>query len=82
MLKNDVTYALYLTEGGKETLIESNKDPRRIRRIAASKSMVKRSKKAECSLRFTRDGKDLRRDVLERLCLDLWFEDAENDMRE
>lgn len=70
-------FSLYLTENGNEELLRSSEDPRAIRRILAGRSMAKRLRKPGASLRATKNGKSLRLDLLERMCLDKWFEEAE-----
>lgn len=71
------TFNLYLTDNGKEELLKSSEDPNSIRRIAVSRNMKKRLRKPGTSLRATKNYKNLRFDVLERICLDQWFEAAE-----
>lgn len=71
------SFNLYLTENGKEELIKSSEDPSSLRRIIVSRSMARRLRRPGCALRATKNGKSLRFDNLERLCLDLWFEKAE-----
>lgn len=71
------SFNLYLSENGKEELLRSDEDPRAIRRIIVGRSMARRLRKPGCVLRATKNGKNLRFDVLERLCLDRWFEAAE-----
>lgn len=71
------TFNLFLTENGKEELVKSSEDPAAIRRIIVGRSMAKRLRKPGTSLRATKNYKNLRFDILERLCLDRWLEDAE-----
>lgn len=73
-------FKFYLIENGQETLIKSSEDPREIRRILAGKSMTKRLKKG-CSARLTKNGRDLQTNRLERLCLELWFMQADEDAK-
>lgn len=73
-----MTYVLYIIEDGKESIVASDPDPRKIRRIAAGKSMTRRLRKPGRSLRLTNGGKNMPLQALERVALDLWFEDAED----
>lgn len=70
------TFKFYLIENGQETLIKATENPEEIRRILVGKSMTK-FKKQECSARLSKNGRDLQTNILERLCLDLWFTQAE-----
>lgn len=77
------TYCIYLnTPKGEETIITGEKDPRRIHRIVTGKKFTKRVSKFGCSFHITRDNKVMKFQAFERLVLDLWFEDAEDDNEE
>ena len=67
-------YTLYLTESGVETLVASDPDPCKIRRIAVGRSMLRRLRKPDRTLRLTWKGKNLPLPALERLVLNLWLE--------
>jgi hypothetical protein len=72
-------YNLYLTENGVESLIASDADPHKIRRICAGRSMSRRLSRPGRALRLTAQGKNMPLPALERIVLDLWFEDCERD---
>ena len=74
------TFKFYLIENGQETLIKASESPEEIRRILVGKSMTKRLKKQGCSVRLTKNGRDLQASTLERLCLDLWLIQAEEQI--
>jgi hypothetical protein len=74
-----VTYSLYLTEDGKESLVASDPDLRKIRRIVVGRSMARRLAKPGRFLRLTNGGKNMPLPALERAALDLWFEDQERE---
>ena len=67
-------YNLYITEAGVETLVASDPDACKIRRIAVGRSMLRRLSKPDRSLRLTHKGKNLPLPALERLVLNLWLE--------
>jgi hypothetical protein len=70
-------YNLYITEDGVESIVASDPDPRKIRRIVAGRSMSRRLSRPGRSLRLTLGGKNMTFPTLERVVLDLWFEDCE-----
>ena len=72
-------YNLYLTENGVESLIASDADPRKIRRVCTGRSMSRRLSRPGRSLRLTAKGKNMPLPALERIVLDLWFEHCERD---
>ena len=69
-------YNLYITESGVETLVASDPDACKIRRIAVGRSMLRRLSKPDRSLRLTCKGKNMPLAALERLVLNLWLEAA------
>jgi hypothetical protein len=69
-------YNLYITEDGVESLVSSDSDPRKIRRIVVGRSMSRRLSRPGRSLRLTLGGKNMTFPNLERVALDLWFEDC------
>lgn len=69
-------YNLYITEAGVETLVASDPDACKIRRIAVGRSMLRRLSKPDRSLRLTCKGKNMSLAALERLVLNLWLEAA------
>ena len=72
-------YNLYITEDGVESLVASDPDPTKIRRIVVGRSMTRRLLKPSRFLRLTCKGKNMPLPALERVCLDLWFEAAEQE---
>jgi hypothetical protein len=74
------TYCLYLiTPKGEEEIITGEKDPMRIHRIITGRSFSKRASRFGCSIRITKDNKNLRFDKLERICLNIWFQEKEEE---
>lgn len=73
------TYCLYLdTPKGRETILSGEKDPRKVHRVVTGRSFGRRLKKFGHSFQITKDNKNMRFEALERICLDLWFEDEED----
>lgn len=72
------SYGLYLkTPRGEEEIVTGEKDPMRIHRIISGKSFSKRVSKFGCSAIITKNNRIMKLGDLERICLDLWFEQAE-----
>ena len=74
----DFIYRLYIdSPSGRETILEGEKDPHKVRRVATSKSMSRRLRRGFCKAIITRDNKELPggRYALDGICLDKWLEE-------
>ncbi len=82
MVHKDYTYCLYIeSPEGRETILEGEKDPRRVRRVATGRKFSKRLRRGFRKAFITRDGKVMQngRFALDKLCLEMWLEENQPD---
>lgn len=82
----DYTYCLYLdTPEGREVIIEGEKDPDRVRRVATGKSFTKRLQRGiGRKAIITRDNKVLPggAHALDQICFQLWLQKSDEESNE